>query len=110
MLHHPPAIEPDHHLAVPVESAVPLIDSPLNPLRPCSSLSYCTDSQAVTPPAFLVMPNWTVEETATYLRCEAQTIRKAISQKGAFHGLKPRRFGRRWYFSAADVRLALEAA
>ena len=62
------------------------------------------------PPAFLSMPNWTVDETADYLRCQAQTIRKAISQKGEYHGLKPRRFGRRWYFCAADVRSMLEAA
>lgn len=62
------------------------------------------------PPGFLGLPNWTVEETAEFLRCEPQTIRKAISQKGEYHGLKPRRFGRRWYFAAADVRSALEAA
>ncbi|MGF6872234.1 helix-turn-helix domain-containing protein [Paraburkholderia sp. MM5477-R1] len=61
-------------------------------------------------PAFLTLPNWTVEETATYLRCEPQTIRKAISTKGSYHGLKPRRFGRRWFFRAADVRSMLEAA
>jgi excisionase family DNA binding protein len=61
-------------------------------------------------PAFLSMPNWTVDETADYLRCQAQTIRKAISQKGNFHGLKPHRFGRRWYFRATDVRSMLEAA
>lgn len=67
-------------------------------------------SQSITPPAFLSMPFWTVEETADYLRCQAQSIRKAISQKGNFHDLKPHRFGRRWYFRAADVRSMLEAA
>lgn len=66
--------------------------------------------QSINPPAFLSMPNWTIDETADYLRCQAQTIRKAISQKGEYHGLKPRRFGRRWYFCAADVRSMLEAA
>ncbi|CAB3741873.1 hypothetical protein LMG22037_06538 [Paraburkholderia phenoliruptrix] len=66
--------------------------------------------QQANPPAFLSMPNWTVDETADYLRCQAQTIRKAISQKGEYHGLKPRRFGRRWYFSAVDVRSMLEVA
>ncbi len=64
----------------------------------------------IEPPAFLALPYWTTEETAEYLRCEAQSIRKAISQKGNFHDLKPRRFGRRWYFSASDVRSKLEAA
>ncbi|MFM0741688.1 helix-turn-helix domain-containing protein [Paraburkholderia xenovorans] len=67
-------------------------------------------SQTITAPAFLSMPNWTVDETADFLRCQAQTIRKAISQKGNFHDLKPYRFGRRWYFRAADVRSMLEAA
>ncbi|WP_454824454.1 helix-turn-helix domain-containing protein [Paraburkholderia xenovorans] len=53
---------------------------------------------------------WTTDETADYFRCQSQSIRKAISQTGTFHGLKPRRFGRRWYFSAAEVRATLEAA
>jgi hypothetical protein len=62
-------------------------------------------------PAFLSMPKWTVEETATYLRCEPQTIRKALSTQNHFHGLRPScRFGRRWYFSASEVRSMLEAA
>lgn len=60
--------------------------------------------------AFLSLPVWTIEETAYYLRIQAQTIRKAISQKGAYHGLIPRRFGRRWYFKAAEVRAAMEIA
>ncbi|WP_144161557.1 helix-turn-helix domain-containing protein [Paraburkholderia sp. BCC1885] len=59
-------------------------------------------------PAFLSMPNWTVEETADYCRCQAQTIRKALSLSGTFWGLKPRRFGRRWLFNAAEVRAAVE--
>lgn len=62
------------------------------------------------PPAFLGLPNWTVEDTAEYLRCAPQTIRKALSQQGSYHGIKPRRFGRRWYFAAADVRSMLEVA
>lgn len=53
---------------------------------------------------------WTTDETAAYLRCAPQTIRKALSQQGSYHGLKPRRFGRRWYFAAADVRSMLEVA
>lgn len=53
---------------------------------------------------------WTTNEVAAYLRCEPQTIRKAISQKGSYHGLKPRRFGRRWYFNAAQARAVLESA
>jgi hypothetical protein len=52
----------------------------------------------------------TTDETARYLRCEPQTIRKNLSAKGSFHGLKPRRFGRRWYFSAAEVRASLMGA
>jgi hypothetical protein len=60
------------------------------------------------PPAFLAMPNWTVEETADYCRCQAQTIRKALSLSGTFWGLKPHRFGRRWLFNAAEVRAAVE--
>ena len=53
---------------------------------------------------------WTVNETASYLRCEPQTIRKNLSCTGSFHGLKPRRFGRRWYFSATEVRALLGTA
>jgi excisionase family DNA binding protein len=53
---------------------------------------------------------WTTDETARYLRCEAQTIRKALSSKGSFWGLKPRRFGRRWLFRAAEVRALVEEA
>ncbi|MGY6186309.1 helix-turn-helix domain-containing protein (plasmid) [Paraburkholderia strydomiana] len=52
---------------------------------------------------------WTTSEVAAYLRCEPQTIRKNLSSTGAHHGLKPRRFGRRWYFSAAEVRATLSA-
>lgn len=52
----------------------------------------------------------TTDETARYLRCEPQTIRKNLSTKGSFHGLKPRRFGRRWYFKATEVRALLETA
>jgi hypothetical protein len=63
----------------------------------------------IVPPAFLSLPYWTVDEVSEYFRCEAQTIRKAISQTGTFHGLKPCRFGRRWYFKAADARAAMEA-
>lgn len=88
-----PVIERDHSHTVVAECMTSAIRDPL-----------------AMPPVFLVLPHWTVEETATYLRCEAQTIRKAISQKGEYHGLKPRRFGRRWYFCAADVRSMLEAA
>lgn len=53
---------------------------------------------------------WTTNEVAAYLRCEPQTIRKNLSSMGAHHGLKPRRFGRRWYFKAADVRASLMGA
>jgi excisionase family DNA binding protein len=63
---------------------------------------------APQPAAFLMLEQWTVEETADYLRCQAQTIRKAISLSGEFWGLRPRRFGRRWLFNAADVRAAVE--
>jgi excisionase family DNA binding protein len=52
---------------------------------------------------------WTTDEVAAYLRCEPQTIRKNLSRAGTHHGLAPRRFGRRWYFKAADVRAFLEA-
>lgn len=86
-------IEPDHHHTVAAACAASAIPAP-----------------PVQPPAFLSMPYWTTEETADYLRCEPQTIRKAISQKSEYYGLKPRRFGRRWYFCAADVRSMLEAA
>lgn len=91
-----------------------LFDSAIGSDRPHTIAAKRTvavvPSPLAIPPAFLSMPNWTVDETADYLRCQAQTIRKAISQKGEYHGLKPRRFGRRWYFFAADVRSMLEAA
>ncbi|ARK82645.1 hypothetical protein BOC40_01570 [Burkholderia pseudomallei] len=64
---------------------------------------------AATPPAFSY-DFLTVNETAHFLRCEPQTIRKNLSAKGSFHGLKPRRFGRRWYFKASEVRALLEGA
>ncbi|CAN0617957.1 HTH_17 domain-containing protein [Burkholderia multivorans] len=86
-------VEHDHHHPVADECAASTISAPL-----------------VQPPAFLSLPLWTTEETADYLRCEPQTIRKAISQKGQYHGLKPRRFGRRWLFSAAEARAMVEAA
>ena len=88
-----PVIEHDHRNAVKAECAAAAIPEP-----------------KTVPPAFLVMPYWTTEETADYLRCEPQTIRKALSQQGSFHGLKPRRFGRRWYFSAVEARAMMEAA
>lgn len=53
---------------------------------------------------------WTTDEVAAYLRCEAQTIRKNLSRTGTHHGLKPRRFGRRWYFSVTEVRALLGTA
>jgi hypothetical protein len=52
----------------------------------------------------------TTDETAQFLRCEPQTIRKAVSQKGTFWGLRPRRVGRRLYFAGAEVRALMEAA
>ncbi|MGF6997279.1 helix-turn-helix domain-containing protein [Paraburkholderia sp. GAS32] len=71
-------------------------------------------SAAVTAPipaqATFVHEYLTTDETARYLRCESQTIRKSLSLKGTFWGLKPRRFGRRWYFKATEVRAMLEAA
>jgi hypothetical protein len=60
------------------------------------------------PPILHAQEFWTTDETASYLRCEAQTIRKAISQKSTFWGLKPRRVGRRLYFAATEVRALLE--
>ena len=63
---------------------------------------------SATPPMPHAQEFWTTDETARYLRCEPQTIRKNLSTKGSFHGLKPRRFGRRWYFKTAEVRALLE--
>lgn len=51
---------------------------------------------------------WTTDETASFLRCEPQTIRKAISRNGSYWGLKPYRFGRRLYFRSSDVRALIE--
>ncbi|MGG1946820.1 helix-turn-helix domain-containing protein [Trinickia sp. NRRL B-1857] len=62
----------------------------------------------VAPGAVLSLPLWTTGETAYYFRVEAQTIRNAISRDGAYDGLRPCRFGRRWYFKAAEVRAAAE--
>jgi hypothetical protein len=87
------AIRPDRFEAIAVERATSAVSEP-----------------TAAPPAFLAMPYWTTDETADYLRCESQTIRKALSQQGSFHGLKPRRVGRRWYFSAANVRALIEGA
>lgn len=50
----------------------------------------------------------TTDEVAAFLRCEPQTIRKNISNSGTHHGLKPRRFGRRLFFKATEVRALLE--
>lgn len=76
---------------------------------------FCIEPQAprkpsLDPPAFLSLPLWTIDETAAYLRVEPQTIRKAISTLGHYHGLRPQRFGRRWRFKAAVVRAAVEGA
>lgn len=86
-----PVIERGHHHTVAAECAASAISAPMT-----------------QPPAFLSLPLWTVEETAEYCRCQAQTIRKSISLSSEFWGLRPRRFGRRWLFNAAEVRAAVE--
>ena len=89
-------------------SAVPAVDHGGRysvPLRVSAMTAAQIQEQAAFTHEYL-----TTDETARYLRCEPQTIRKNLSTKGSFHGLKPRRFGRRWYFKAAEVRALLETA
>lgn len=91
------------------ESTVQHINPVIAPADHChATAAHYAATVTPVPPTFLSMPYWTVEETAEYCRCQAQTIRKAISLSSEFWGLKPRRFGRRWLFNAAEVRVAVE--
>ncbi len=67
-----------------------------------------------TPPALAELSGGsdllTVEGLATWSRCQSQTIRKNLSQRGHFHGLRPIRIGRRVMFRVADVAKLVEGA